>query len=256
MREAELLATAQPHFELTCVNRRARLHCTYPRRIIVASEMLLHRGGGIHSSFCRYQRSLRLVSGADTASAFVWLIVSIAVLVVFAFSWPATIVSIDRKQWSRTFMAAIALILTGCYSVSAALGSAMGGRMSTAIEEQDAKDRKAKAQAKWDAAKSELDRLNAAKPGAELQPLIDAAKAELAKLPATRSIAELEALIKRGCPVRTALNGQAKAVCPKYDVDGQGLGEVALDQPDHRADAESARPSRRAPSSGKRPRLS
>jgi hypothetical protein len=116
-------------------------------------------------------------------------------------------------------MALVALLLCGTYSVSAALGSAMGGRTSAAIEEQDAKDRKAKAQAKWDGAKIELDQLNATKAGAELQVLIDNAKAELAKLPATRPIAELEALTKRGCPARSALSGQAKAVCPKYDVE-------------------------------------
>jgi hypothetical protein len=126
-------------------------------------------------------------------------------------------------------MAGIALLLTGAYSASAALGSAMGGRTTAAIEEQDAKDRKAKAQAKWDAAKAQLDQLNSAKPGAELQSLIDNAKADLAKLPATRSIAELEALTKRGCPARVRLDGQAKAVCQKYDVElGRAWGRSRL----------------------------
>ena len=77
----------------------------------------------------------------------------------------------------------------------------------------------ARAQAAYDRAQAELDQLNAATPGAELQALIDAANADLAKLPGTRSVAELEALMKRVCPARTALNGQAKAACPKYDVE-------------------------------------
>jgi F0F1-type ATP synthase membrane subunit b/b' len=84
----------------------------------------------------------------------------VAVSIVFALSWPAVLISGDRKQWSRAAMAFVALLLTGTYSVSAALGSAMGGRASAAIEEQDTKARKAKAQAKWDAAKGELDQLN------------------------------------------------------------------------------------------------
>ena len=129
---------------------------------------------------------------------------------MFALSWPAVLISGDRKQWSRAAMAFVALLLTGTYSVSAALGSAMGGRASAAIEEQDTKARKAKAQAKWDAAKGELDQLNTSKPGAELQSHIDGAKADLAKLPPTRPIVEIEALPKRGCRVSTALAGQVK----------------------------------------------
>src|SRR5262249_42137543 len=115
-----------------------------------------------------------IAKGTDFGTSLVWGAVSVAVSIVFALSWPATIVCVDRQQWSRATMAFIALTLTGTFSVTAALGSAMGGRTSAAIEEQDAKDRKAKAQAKWDAAKAELDQLNAAKPGAELQSLIDA----------------------------------------------------------------------------------
>src|SRR5262245_28709924 len=160
-----------------------------------------------------------IAKGTDFGTSVVWGTVSAAVSIIFALSWPAILICADRKQWSRATMAVIALLLTGTYSVTAALGSAMSGRTSAAIEEQDAKDRKAKVQAKWDAAKAELDQLNAAKPAAELQSLIDNAKAELSKLPATRSIAELEALTKRGCPARVGLNVQAKALCPKYDIE-------------------------------------
>jgi hypothetical protein len=156
-----------------------------------------------------------IAKGTDFGTSLVWGAVSAAASIVFALSWPSVLISADRKQWSRTAMAFVALLLTGTYSVTAALGSAVGGRASAAIEEQAANDRKAKAQTKW----SDEARLTAAKPGAELQSLIDAAKADLAKLPAARSVAELEALMKRGCPARTALNGQVKAACPKYDVE-------------------------------------
>ena len=51
--------------------------------------------------------------GADTASSLVWAAVSLAVSVVFALSWPAFIVSLDRRQWARAVMVLIALIVTG-----------------------------------------------------------------------------------------------------------------------------------------------
>jgi hypothetical protein len=155
--------------------------------------------------------------GSDLGTSYVWAAVSIGVSIVFALSWPALLRSIDAKQWTRATMVGLALLLTGSYSISAALGNAMGGRTAAAIEAKHAQDRGAKAQAKWEAAKAELDQLNAVKPGADLQSLIDAAKADMARLPATRPIAELEALMKRGCPARSALNGQAKTACPKYN---------------------------------------
>src|SRR5262249_43139209 len=65
----------------------------------------------------------------------------------------------------------------------------------------------------------ELDTLSTAKPAAELQTLIDATKAQLDKLAPSRTIGELEALMKRGCPASSALNGQGKTSCPKYDVE-------------------------------------
>ena len=72
---------------------------------------------------------------------------SVGVSIVFALSWPAVLISLDRKQWSRAAMAFVALLLTGTYSVSAALGSAMGGRANAAIEQQDKADNRAKVQA-------------------------------------------------------------------------------------------------------------
>ena len=78
-------------------------------------------------------------------------------------------------------------------------------------------DERAKAQAAFDAAKSELEATT--KPAAELQTLIECTKAELAKLPSTRTIAELEALMRRGCPTNAVLSGHVKSSCPKYDVE-------------------------------------
>jgi hypothetical protein len=185
----------------------------WPARCAYAAAGLFSAASGITNLL------YGITKGTDFGTSLVWGAVSAAVSIVFALSWPAVLMSADRKQWSRAAMAFIALLLTGTYSVSAALGSAMGGRTSAAIEAKDADDRKAKAQTKWSEAKAELSQLNAVKPDAELQALIDAAKAELGKLLATRTIAELEALMRRGCPARTALNGQAKASCPRYEAE-------------------------------------
>ena len=157
--------------------------------------------------------------GSDLSSSLVWAAVSLAVSIVFSLSWPALLRCLDAKQWSRAIMVLVALLITGGYSVTAAFGSAMGGRANAAMAEKDAVDRKSKAQASWDAAKAELDALVDIKPAADMQALIDNAKAELSKLSDTRHIAELEALMRRGCPAKFGLNGQVKATCPKYDTE-------------------------------------
>ena len=97
--------------------------------------------------------------GVDPASSLVWAAVSLAVSVVFALSFPAFILSLDRRQWARAVMVLIALIITGTYSIVAALGSASGGRTNAAAEEQSITDQRARAQTTWDSAKRELERL-------------------------------------------------------------------------------------------------
>jgi hypothetical protein len=113
-----------------------------------------------------------LGKGSDTASSFVWAAVSIGVSIIFALSWPALIISLDRRQWARALLVLVALILTGTYSVAAALGSAAGGRAIAAIEEKDTADKRAKAQAAYDAAKNELAAIKPSRPVAELQAIV------------------------------------------------------------------------------------
>jgi uncharacterized membrane protein len=110
-----------------------------------------------------------IAKGTDAASSLVWATVSVGVSIIFALSWPAFIVSLDRRQWSRALLVLIALILTGTYSVTAALGSAMGGRANAAIEEKDTTDKRAKAQAAYDVARAELATLKSSRPVAELE---------------------------------------------------------------------------------------
>jgi hypothetical protein len=138
--------------------------------------------------------------GDTLATSLVWASVAGAVAIVLALSWPALIRSLDQKRWSAAAISLVALLLSGTYSVTAALGSAASGRANAAATETANVDARAKAQAAYDAAKIELNALRSAKPSNELQSLMDGAKAELAKLPSTRTIAELEALMRRGCP--------------------------------------------------------
>ena len=120
--------------------------------------------------------------GTDLAGSLVWAGVSGGVAIIFALSWPATIKSFEARRWSAAAMSFVALLLAGAYSVTAALGSAAGGRANAAATETATTDARSKAQAAYDSAKAELDALAVAKPAAEIQALIETAKAELAKL--------------------------------------------------------------------------
>ncbi|KAB2919960.1 MAG: winged helix-turn-helix domain-containing protein [Hyphomicrobiaceae bacterium] len=114
--------------------------------------------------------------GTDTASSLVWASVSVGVSIIFALSWPAFIVSLDRRQWARALMVLVALVVTGIYSVSAALGSAMGGRANAAATETATTGARQKSQAAYDAAQAELGTLKPSRSVAELEALVEAAK--------------------------------------------------------------------------------
>jgi hypothetical protein len=189
----------------------------WPARLCYAAAAIFSLAGGGTNLIYGWNK------GTDLPSSLVWAAVSLGVSIVFGSSWPAFIRSMDAKHWSRAVMVLAALLISGAYSVSAALGSAMGGRARAAIEAKDVEDRKAKAQATWDAAKVEFDALTTAKPATDLQPLIDNAKADPAKLSASRAVAEIEALIRGaamhpnrggGC---TAVNGSLRMSCPKLE---------------------------------------
>src|SRR5438046_1321858 len=79
--------------------------------------------------------------GGDLASSLVWAAGAGAVAVAFALSWPALIRSLEARRWSAALMALVALVLAGSYSVTAALGSAAGGRANAATAEAATADR-------------------------------------------------------------------------------------------------------------------
>lgn len=84
------------------------------------------------------------------ATSLVWAGVAGAVAINFALSWPALIRSVDAKQWSAALISLVALVLAGAYSVTAALGSAAGGRANAAATETATTDPRMKAQAAYD----------------------------------------------------------------------------------------------------------
>ena len=114
--------------------------------------------------------------GSDLATSCVWAAVSLGVSILFALSWPALLRSIDAKQWARAAMIGIGLLLSGGYSITAALGSASGGRTNAAAIESAAASDRARAQAEYDGAKGELAKLQPSRPLAEMQALVDAAR--------------------------------------------------------------------------------
>src|SRR5262249_33052371 len=138
--------------------------------------------------------------GDSLATSIVWAAVAGAVAIMLALSWPALIRSIDAKRWSAAAIALVALLLSGFYSITCALGSAAGSRMNATVSETATTEARKMAQVAYDSAKAELDGLSAVKPATEFQIQIEGIKAELAKLPASRSVAELEALMRRACP--------------------------------------------------------
>ena len=73
-------------------------------------------------------------------------------------------------------MALLALLLSGTYSLSAAIGSAAGGRQNAATAETATTDARKRLQGAYDAAKAELDTLKPTRANGELEALIAGAK--------------------------------------------------------------------------------
>ena len=130
--------------------------------------------------------------GTDLPSSLTWAAVAAAVAIIFSLSWPALIRSLEACRWFAAVMTLAALLLSGAYSVTAALGSAAGGRADAATMETATTAARKRAQAAY-----------------------EAAHAELAKIAATRPIGELEALLavaKPQCRIVVA-NGYRDTVC-------------------------------------------
>src|SRR5262245_9357004 len=106
----------------------------WPARLAYLSAAIFSAASGITNLNYGWSK------GTDAASALVWAGVAGAVAVVFALSWPALIRSLDANRWSAAVIAFVALLLSGTYSITAALGSAAGGRINAATAETSVTD--------------------------------------------------------------------------------------------------------------------
>jgi hypothetical protein len=114
--------------------------------------------------------------GTDLASCLTWAAVAAGVACLFALSWPALIRACERRQWSAAVMASCALILAGGYSVTAALGSAAGGRVQAERSETAATGQQNRAQKAYDAATAALAKLAPSRPLPEISGLVEATR--------------------------------------------------------------------------------
>ena len=162
--------------------------------------------------------------GDTLATSLVWAAVAGAVAIVFALAWPALIRSIDQKRWGAATIALVALVLSGAYSVTAALGSAAGGRANAAVIETATNDARAKTQSAY-----------------------DTAIAELAKLPSARTIAEIEGLLvgaKPHCRIVVTMDRRDTVCAPPVALVaelGRAKRRVELEGRTERASEELAR---------------
>lgn len=143
----------------------------WPVRLAYAAALIFTAASGTTNLLYGWNK------GTDLGSSLVWATVSLGVSIVFALSWPAFIRATDQRQNIRAFIILVGLLLTGTYSVSAALGSAYGGRVQAAKVETDKEGARTKANAGYKSAKDELDTLPTARSRSELDPQIRTLKA-------------------------------------------------------------------------------
>jgi hypothetical protein len=111
--------------------------------------------------------------GATVPESVVWSSVSVAASIVFALSWPALSSATSLR---RTCLVLMAMLITGCYSIVAALGSASGGRVNAHTTEQATTETKSNLQAAHKVASAELSSLVSSRTVGELSPVIAALK--------------------------------------------------------------------------------
>ena len=101
----------------------------WPARCAYLSAAIFTAASGLTNLTYGWQK------GDTLATSIVWSGVAGAVAVVFALCWPALIRSVDAKRYSAAVIALVAMLLSGSYSLTAALGSAAGGRANAAASE-------------------------------------------------------------------------------------------------------------------------
>lgn len=139
------------------------------RAAFVAAGIFVSASAGINLQY-------GWAKGSDPITSAIWAAVAGAVAIVFTLSWAATIRAVESRRWATAVMCIAALVLSGAYSISAALGSASGGRTNAAALETASSGARARAQAAYDAAQADLATLAPSRPLPEIQALVDTAK--------------------------------------------------------------------------------
>jgi hypothetical protein len=142
----------------------------WPARCAYISAAIFTAASGLTNLTYGWQK------GDTLAGSLTWAAVAAAVAVVLALSMPALIRSLEARRWSAALMALLALLLSGTYSLSAALGSAAGGRQNAATAETATTDARKRLQGAYHAARTELDALKPTRASGELEALIAGAK--------------------------------------------------------------------------------
>ena len=152
------------------MNFSSTAHSAWPCRLAYTSALIFTAASGALNIAYGAAR------GSDLSSTIVWGGVAAAVAVVFALSWPATIRAAEARRLSAFAMCLAALLLSGSYSIVAALGSASGGRVAAERSETVATGAQQRAVMAYKAAQDELASLKASRPVAELEALVAGAR--------------------------------------------------------------------------------
>ena len=160
--------------------------------------------------------------GTDIPSGLVWLVVSIAVTALYTLAWPAFF---QASKLSMRVTALVAIVLAGAYSVTAALGSAAGGRLASAATASDTDSKRARAQASLNSATVELAKLAPSRTTAEL-------KGEIGKLfaanPTAGNCSVVDGPVSRSiCPKVHALIAEKGRAQRRAELEGIKTAETA-----------------------------
>ena len=141
--------------------------------------------------------------GIDLPTSIVWGAVAVAASIGLALAPSAFLISLGTKRYSAAGVSLVAALIFGTYSVTAALGSATGGRMVAASEATEIADSRARYQSAYATASAELGQLASARPSAELAAEIVA-------------IDRMPGITIDGVPCGGTLNGKVtKEWCPR-----------------------------------------
>lgn len=169
-----------------------------------ASTTSLHKAlayvaGGVFTLASAATNLTYAIAKADAlAPQIIWGAVAVAASLALALAPSAFVASLGARRFGAAILSALAALIFGVYSITAALGSATGGRLVADAEASDTANKRRDATFK-----------------------LEAVTRELGKLPTARTIAELDAVIDREMASRRDLNDcvgwlpatAARAVC-------------------------------------------